>query len=164
MTPSTVAFTLREAYAGTVEVLDGEGNPTGEQTPKYLGGLLRAGDRDLDVRKLLDEGNGTITVDAAAEPLVVAVLDEYPPLKRTTADEAAPVTYGYADRNAKDLKREVARRGIEGNGSKPDLVTALEVDDARQRAGLDRPDEGYTVAALVSGDLNPGDPNPSPEA
>lgn len=135
MTDSRVAFALRDTHA--------EG---------FLGGVVSAGDRDLNLAELLEEGNGLIVVDAAAEPLVVTVLDEFPALKRVGVDEDAELTLGHADRTRGELRTEAKRRGIAGasSASKDELVDALTLDDARIAAGIDQPAD-YSVPALARG-------------
>lgn len=81
---TTVAYRLREEYAGTVEQIAEEGADPVE-VPAFTGGLISVGStgRELNIRELLDEEPhpGLIVVDAADTPAVVA-LDEFPALER----------------------------------------------------------------------------------
>lgn len=131
-TDTRVAYELRADYVDT-----------------FAGGLLRAGDRDLNIAELLEQGGGTIVVDAAATPLEVAILDDYPALKRVKAPEGEAATVSHADLTVRQLRDEAARRGMGGaaSASKTALVQALDTDDARVAAGIDVPPT-YTVEAL----------------
>jgi hypothetical protein len=150
-TETRVAFALREEYAGTVLQRETEDDP-GTEVPVFTGGLIGAGDRELNVRELLDEGNGTIVIEPAEHPLTLVALDEYPALKRVPVPADAPVTTGYADQTATKLREEAGRRGIAGaaGASKVDLVPALEADDERIAAGDAQPDD-YSVSGLIAG-------------
>lgn len=156
----TVAYALREEYAGTVtQVLeaDADGNPTKTvDVPAFGGGLIALGDDDeLDLAEALEAGGGTITVDASAKPLAVTILDELPVLKRVRAPIDADVKVGYRDRTAKANRDEASNRGIAGaaRASAEDLVAALEADDARAAAGEDPPIP-YSVEGLTVRDEN----------
>jgi len=129
----TVAYALREAYAGTVQQLE-DGQPV--EVPVYLGGLLAVDDeRDIDVRAELDAGDGTIVVDETDLELV-RILDEYPPLKRVAAPaDAAPTSSKYEAVKAPDLRDELRRRELDATGTKPELIARLEAHDAAVAAG-----------------------------
>lgn len=149
-TDTRVAFALREEYAGTVLQRETEDDP-GTEVPVFGGGLIGAGDRELNIAELLEDGDGTIVVEPAEHPLTLVALDEYPALKRVPVPAGAQaVTTGYADQSATKLRDEAGRRGIAGAGgaSKADLLVALEADDARIAAGEDQPDP-YSVTGLL---------------
>lgn len=133
-TEQAVAFGLREEYAGTVtqfETEEAKEAGKGTEVDLFTGGLLHVGTdgEELDVKAALEAGDGVIVVDPATSPILLTRLDEYPALKRVPVPAgAAPLTGGYADRTAAELRDELKRRGITGAGStaKPELVTALE--------------------------------------
>jgi hypothetical protein len=161
----TVAYALREEYTGTVtQVLeaDADGKPTKTlEAPKFSGGVIAAGDEDLNLAELLEEGNGVIVVDPTANPLAVVVLDEIGVLKRVPPPADAAAAVGYRDRTATALRERAGARGIAGTGNArhADLVAALEADDARVAAGQPVPPD-YSVTALVAAgpDAAAGDP------
>lgn len=94
----------------------------------YLGGVLAVGTGSLDVKAALDEGDGQIVVPEH-DYLTVAVLDDYPALKRVavkqTDDEPAPVVDRFESLTATEL-RDVAKNefGIENPGRSRDEVLA----------------------------------------
>lgn len=124
------AFTLREDYAGTVE-LDG-----GEQVPAFQGGVLAHGPdrRSFDVRAKLEEGNGTIVVESTDEELV-ELLRHYPPLKEVPVPEDAPLQSGYDDAPVVALRAEAERRGLSKAGTKAQLVERLQAHDEAVASG-----------------------------
>jgi hypothetical protein len=133
----TIAYELREEFAGTVEQVEHEGAEPVE-VPVFSGGLIAAGEtedgkaRDLNLRELLDEGDGTIVVEDH-DTAAITALDQYPALKRVRVEpDAEPIVGAYNDRNTGDLRTELKRRGIEGAGnlSKDDAVAALERFDS----------------------------------
>lgn len=69
-----IAFGLAADYAGTVSDDDGE-------RPLYLGGILKAGDREIDTLAELDAGDGLIVVEDTDYEAVRA-LDDAPALER----------------------------------------------------------------------------------
>ena len=155
---STVAYELRAEYAGDVEL-------DGETVPRYLGGVVSIDDtREVNVREELDAGNGRIVVADNDVPALNA-LDNYPPLKRVSAEGSERLTVDqYADANVPALDAELKLRGITGlNATKADKVAALHIDDARLEAGIPQPDD-YSVAALVAGAVGTPDDDSTPEA
>lgn len=131
-----IGYELRAAYAGTV-LQRTDGDDPGTEVPVFQGGLITAGDRDLNIGELLEEGDGRIYVEDSDAAAILA-LDEYPALKRTTVADGAEATVNtvaeaYADRNRDELRAEADSRGIEGakSSNKPELVIALEEHDRR---------------------------------
>lgn len=168
---STIAYELREAYAGTVVQyateadLPTEENPDGNgvEVNKYLGGVIVTGpDGDLDIREALDEGDGRIVVDEDADHRLILALDEYPPLKRVGTKEGDELTLPYDKRVKPELEALVEQRGIANpdNALKENLVEALEKYDALAEAG-ELPDE-LTVDALLEAELPEADTAPDP--
>jgi hypothetical protein len=151
---STIAFELREAYAGTVTqyaTADDEKNGNGTEVPRFLGGVIAAGaDSDIDVAEALEEGGGRIVLDEDADPRAITALDEYPPLKRVGSSEGDELTVPYSKRKADDLRKVLAVRGITGDANKDDLVTVLERHDELSDAG-ELPAE-LTVEGLLEAD------------
>jgi len=126
---STIGYALRAEYDGTVEDFDGQTSPT------FLGGVLAVDGHDFDVRAELEQGSGTITVDANNVALINA-LDEYAPLKRVAVDENAgePIT-GHDAKPVAELREELRRRELDASGNKADLVARLTAADAAIAAG-----------------------------
>lgn len=121
---STVAFTLRDEYAGTVVQREDE-NDEGREVPVFTGGLITVSDQDFDVRAELDAGDGYIVV-ASGNAALVDALDNYPALKRAASPDGAPIASGYDSLKVSDLRAELKRRGVEpGNARKDALVRAL---------------------------------------
>lgn len=152
-----VAFALRQEYAGTVEV-------DGEEVPRFLGGVIAAGDSDLNVAELLEEGAGTIVLEGNDTRAVVA-LDEYPALKRVPVPTGAELTAGYADENVTALRAELRRRGITraGAASKDEAVVALQAFDRLQDEGITVPAE-TSLAELLELDADDEPPEPAETA
>lgn len=106
------------AYALRAEYLD-----------NYVGGVLAVGTGSIDVKAALDEGDGQIVVPEN-DYLTVAVLDDYPALKRVPArqvNEDAPVTDRFESMTATEL-RDVAKSefGLENPGrSRDDVLAAV---------------------------------------
>lgn len=167
-----IAYALREEFTGTVE-------QDGETVPVFTGGVIRAGDTDIDVRAELDAGGGVIVVDERAAGSVVH-LDEYPPLKRVKAPKDAKPTGSftdagpYAERTVDELRNDLRTRGIAGagNAKREDLLDALNEHDARLAGvSLDELGAPLTVDKLVAaaaGELEPpatatGTFGPSPD-
>lgn len=120
---STIAYRLRADYDGTVE-------QDGIEVPIFTGGLIAAGDRDVDVRVELDAGAGTIVV-AETDSALVEALDSYPALKRVGApDDATPVD-PYAGLTVVQLRDEVRLREltVPAGAKRGELVDALLADD-----------------------------------
>jgi hypothetical protein len=151
-----VAYELREAYAGTVEQAD-PANPDGPpvEVPYYTGGVITAGDRDINVRAELDAGNGTIIVPDTDLAAIIA-LDEYSPLKRTTVPDGDVTLQaaGYDQFTVENLRQDPRLADVAGVASarKGELVAALEELDRRSAAGdsaepLEQP---ITIAALTT--------------
>lgn len=130
---SKLAFALRAEYEGTVTI-KGDGD-TDLEVPKFLGGVIVAGERDLDVAELLAQGDGAIVI-SDRDPRIVAALDEYPALKRVDVPKGADTVLGsYEDSNLTTLRAEARRRelDVEGGVSKANrdaIIAALEADDA----------------------------------
>lgn len=141
---SKLAFALRSDYEGTTTV--GEADEARE-VPVFLGGVIVAGERDLNVAELLEAGNGTIVV-SDRDPRIVAALDEYPALKRVEVPKGADsVLGGYEDSNLTTLRAEAKRRelDVEGGVSKANrdtLIAALEADDQGGAGGTNTNEEG----------------------
>lgn len=117
---SSIAYGLRADYADN-----------------YLGGVIRAGDRDVNVLEALDDGSGVIVADDTDTELVNA-LDGRPELKRVAApDEQQPVTSRYAEYSVADLRYEAQRRGltVPAGTRKAALIDALVDHDQRLAAG-----------------------------
>ena len=135
----STAYALREAYDGTVvqyATQEDKDADRGVEVPAFTGGVISAGDRDVDVRELLDGTDygpaGRIVVDDADAALVTA-LDEYPPLKRVDAGDASETADADAGDGLEQLKAADLRRiageelGLDGvsRASKPALITAI---------------------------------------
>jgi hypothetical protein len=144
---SAAAFALREEYEGTVTQIAEEGAEPVE-VPAFTGGVIAAGDEDLNVRELLDGDEygppGVIVVDRSATNIVNA-LEQYPPLKAVTPPAGATALTEYDGATATVLKRELERRGITGTGKRDDLEAALRAHDAGHGEGLDE----LTVTGLL---------------
>lgn len=161
---STIAYALREAYAGTIP----QEGPDGvtREVPVYMGGLLGIDDeRELNVLDELEAGNGTIVVDES-DTLVLNVLDNYPPLKRVPAPEGAMRTVGkYDGLSVPALRDELGRRELDTAGRKLELVERLEAADALAAGDeLDVVDQAPDVVDQAPDDAGDADPNPTPEA
>jgi hypothetical protein len=119
----TVAYALREEFTGTVtQVLeaDADGKPTKTlEAPKFSGGVIAAGDEDLNLAELLEEGNGVIVVDPTANPLAVVVLDELGVLKRVPPPADAAAAVGYRDRTATALRERAGQRAASRHRQRP---------------------------------------------
>lgn len=169
-----IAYTLREEFAGTVEQETTDGVV---DVPRYSGGVIRAGELDIDVPEELLAGDGYIVIDARSQSAAVH-LDEYPPLMRVavpdvhTRPTGAFIAAGPYDlANVTELRGDAATRGIEGTGraKREDLVDALEEHDERLAAGsLDELGAPLTVARLAQSrrgeDVEPAPSPPSPTA
>lgn len=150
-----IVYELRESYAGTVEQPnpdDPKGPPL--EVPYFTGGVISAGDRDIDVRAELDAGDGTIQV-AEDDVYAIVALDGYPALKRTTSGTAPPPELaeretGYDALKAEQLRGDPRLADVAGTAGarKGELVAALEELDARQ--GEPMPEEPPTIAQLVA--------------
>lgn len=97
-----------------------------------------------DVREALDDGDGVIV---SADPALIHALDNYPALKRVGVPEGAVVveTIPFEKQTVPDLQAEINRRNseradvddqivVEPPANKPELVAALEADDAKINA------------------------------
>lgn len=128
----TVAYELREDFAGTTTVYDTEedreaGN--GREVDVYQGGSFALQDGStFDVKGKLEEGDGVIVVDDAHAHLI-DVLDARPELKRAKAPEGQAPISGYGHRTAADLRQELASRGLATGGNKDALIERLEAND-----------------------------------
>lgn len=145
-----IAYALRSEFAGTVvqyESQEDKDAGNGSEVPAYTGGIITAGDRDVDVRELLDSKpyDGVILVDDSDTGLVTA-LDEVPVLKRVGLETAGvdpaelELTVGPYDGLLKaDLVDRARARGLDGASSatKPAIVAALVELDRREAAAAD---------------------------
>lgn len=104
----------------------------------FRGGILALdGDRSFDTAQALEEGDGTIIVDDANIPLVLA-LDAFPALKRVSLPDNARVSQSaYDAHHLNALRHELRRRGIKvrGNITKQAAIDALVEHDNRLQAG-----------------------------
>lgn len=148
-------YELRESYAGTVEQPNPD-DPKGPPlvVPYFTGGVISAGDRDIDVRAELDKGDGTIGV-AEDDLYAIVALDAYPALKRTTPGTEPPAQLderitGYDHLKADDLRNDPRLADVGGTAGarKAELVAALEELDARN--GEPMPEQPPTIAQLVA--------------
>lgn len=146
---SSIAYELREEYQGTVPQTVGDEE---FEVDVFQGGVIAAGERDIDVKAELDAGGGRIVV-SEDEVLAVNALDAYPALKRIGyVDDAGEAVNPYELVKATDLKADANARGLEGAGSarKDDLVVALTEHDARLAEGsLDELGAPVTIERLV---------------
>lgn len=158
-----IAYELRAEYAGDVEqVLEADpetGAPVRTATvPLFTGGLVNVGERDLDLRRELDENDGRILVAEHDAPALVA-LDAHPALKRVATDEAdegaAPA--GLDDQPVRELRAEADRRGLRiAAGTRKDAIAAGLAEHSRR---LDAGDQavaagaGRTVTITTAGEL-----------
>lgn len=148
-----IAYELRQAFSGTVEqTIDGK--PV--EVPYFTGGVITAGERDIDVRADLDDeagGAGRIIV-ADDDIAAIIALDAYPPLKRVDlADGDVTLEGAGYGRFTVDVLRKDPRLADAKGASKavkPELVAALEELDRRRDEGdTAAPLEELTVAELV---------------
>lgn len=169
-----IAYELREAYTGTVEqvlTVDADGNPTATQTaPVFSGGVLRAGDRDIDVRAELDAGDGRIVLNDAdpAEQPAIVVLDAYPALKRVAAHEDDQPVNPLEALSGTELRAEARRLGVKiATGTQAPAVLAG-LTEQRDRAAngdlLVVPSDERTVTITPDGILTVESTNPGEEA
>lgn len=112
-----IAYELRESYRDN-----------------FLGGVINAGERDLNIAEELEKGNGTITVADDADVRVITALDNYPALKRTTAPDGDPAVEGedkYLRSRVTALRADAKARDLDGAGEadKATLVAALAEHD-----------------------------------
>lgn len=157
---TTVAYALREAYAGTVEQeLDGQT----VEVPRFLGGLIAVDDaRDFDVRAELDAGDGIIVVDET-DAALIRVLDAYPPLKHVAAPaDAEPSSSKYEGIGVTQLRAELRRRELETSGTRDELVARLEANDQAVAAG-DQERAASPTPEAPEGDAG-DNPDTTPEA
>lgn len=153
-----IAYALRHEYAGTVTQKESDDDP-GTEVPAFTGGLIRAGELEIDVAEELEAGDGFIVLDERAGA-AAAHLDEYPPLKRVPVPAGVNAPTGsfaeappYTTQTVTELKADATSRGLEGAGSarKPELVVALEEHDRRRaEGGLDELGAPLTIDALVA--------------
>lgn len=127
------AYTLRDEYAGTVDV-------DGETVDRFTGGVIATGAGDLNLKDELEAGGGTIVVADDADPRIATALDEHPALKRVAAGDADATVGAPRDYNARtrdDLAADASARNIAGASSarKSDLVYALTAHDDALAAG-----------------------------
>lgn len=158
-----IAYELRAEYAGTVEqvlTVNEHGDPDTTQTvPLFTGGVIRAGDKDLDVRAELEQGNGRIVIDDAdphAQAAVIA-LDGYPALKRVAAAGADATLDPLDELNAAQARAEASRIGLSiAAGTKADEVRAgLKAHRDALAAGDDvAPSDSRTVTIQADGTLS----------
>lgn len=136
-----IAFALTADYEGTVTIELEDGST--EDVPKFGGGLLASSVGDIDVGKLLEEGDGAIVLDASAHGPAVELLRHYPALEEVDVPSGAKAIAleepeaGYGANFVPQLREIAADRGIDGaaGAKKGDLVAALEEYDRRAAAG-----------------------------
>lgn len=93
----------------------------------YLGGVLAVGNSSVDVKAALDQGDGVIVVPDTDHQLV-AILDDYPPLKRVPVpEEPAAVVDPLEDLSVAELRNQAKSAGVDKTGglSKDELVAAI---------------------------------------
>lgn len=160
----TVAFALREEFAGEVDQVDPEsGEPT--TVSKFQGGVLWVGDGDFHVKDSLEAGDGTIVVEQGDSTLV-ELLRHYPPLKEVSAPAGATAISRYERIELDDLRDRARVRGLKGSGGLAraalerllrSLDSALEAgDQERAQAILEggtAADEGDGLDRLKTADL-----------
>lgn len=156
-----IAYGLREAFAGTTTDDDGEA------VPIFTGGVLTVhdGDREVNVRQLLDEGDGVIVVDGSDWPLV-SRLDEYPALKRVAVPGDAPqVVDRYANVKRADLDARAGELGVAvESGTKIDELRAgLALADASLADGVLVHSITAEGSIVLDDPENPGHPLPAPD-
>jgi len=151
---SLVAYGLRADYDGTVTI-------DGEDVPRFLGGVIRAGDRDLNVREELARGSGRILVSESDAGAVLA-LDGYPALKRVPAGDAdrSDALSRYDALRMPELRAEVKLRGLSPGGSHDELVARLQAHDAAVEDGDAILAADPTPESPSSEDTLPGDAPP----
>jgi len=158
-----IAYELRDSFAGTVEqvlTVDENGDAVDTVTvPLFTGGVLRAGDADLNIAELLEAGDGRIVLDDATleGQQAINVLDTYPPLKRVAAGDAEATVDPFAGAKAGELRERATMLGLEVEaGTKRDeLAKGLAEQAHRAGAGdeLVVPSDTRTVRILKDGSL-----------
>lgn len=126
------AFSLREDHAGEIDVLDDEGNPTGEKRPVFVGATFALADGTMfDVGRALADHGGVIATD---EPALITGLSEQPALKKVPVPEKPDLVVSYEARPKAALLELPAARGIQGAGAMPkeELVRRLALADSGQ--------------------------------
>lgn len=141
-----IGYALREDFLGEGET--------------YLGGIVAAGDVDLDIAAELDAGNGVIVVATSADPRIITALDERPELERVPVEDDAAVTVTAVGADDPDVELEELTLGelrqrnpdLEGAGKarKADLITAIVERDARTAEGTLDELEAVNVDTLVA--------------
>jgi len=130
-----ISYALRAEFDGTVtqELDDG----TSVEVPAFTGGLITAGDRDVDIRVELDAGDGTIVVDDTADPALILALDNYPALKRTGTPEGSEPINPYANQPIANLRERATALGLElyGSPKKAELAAGLLAADQATASG-----------------------------
>lgn len=158
-----IAYELRESYKGTVEqvlTVNSDGDPVDTVTvDAYSGGIIRAGDEDLDVKAELAKGDGRIVIDDndPRAGLLVAALDDYPALKRVGGAGDEPTVDPLDALNASEARAEARRIGlsIETGTKAPEVVAGLKAHRAALEAGEDvAPSDARTVIITTDGGLN----------
>lgn len=142
----TVAYALKADLEGTVTLAGEDGEP--REVPKFLGGLYRVGDRDLELREALDdEGElgygpaGVIVVDAM-DTEARTVLDAIAVLKSAPAPDVEVSRWDADGATKRVLDDEARRRGITGfaGATRANVADALHVDDRIIAGELELPD------------------------
>jgi hypothetical protein len=143
-----IAFELRKEYAGTTEVQPSADSDRTETVDKFTGATVAVppDGESFDVKKALEEGNGTIVVDEGNVQLA-DTLRTIAALKEVAADADADAITGYEGLSSAALKDELDRRGLDSSGNKQERRERLEAADA----------------ALAAGDQDGAD-NPDPDA
>lgn len=168
-----IAYELRAEYTGTVEqvlTVDDRGNAIDTVTvPAFTGGIINAGDRDLDVAAELKAGDGRIIVDEGTLDgnAAAIVLDGYPALKRAPSAESDRATFprpagedlpaGTAAPTVAELRARADTLGlkVESGTKRDELAKGLEEQATRAAAGelLVSPSDERTVTITKDGSL-----------
>jgi hypothetical protein len=152
-----LAYALREELAGTVvqyETQKDKDAGNGVEVPAFTGGVIAAGERDVDVRDLLDADPhpGVIIVDPADTALVNA-LEAYPALKRVAAPDGDVQPIDELEAETVTRLRHIARveLGLDGaaRANKPALVEAIRA----KRAALAEAATGSEADKLRASEL-----------
>lgn len=101
-----------------------------DEVDSFRGGVIRAGDRDVDLAEALNAGGGVI-VAALTDYELVNALDGVDVLERTAPGTGAdvPTVSPYAGTNVEGLRDELRRRNLPTGGKREELEQRLEADD-----------------------------------
>lgn len=114
----SIAYGLKAEYEGTVEL---DGTPV----PVFSGGIIRVGERDVDVRQALDAGGGRIVVDDHDAALINR-LDAHEALKRVAAHDAAVTLAPTDGMTVPALRDELRAAGWSTGGTKDELAERVQ--------------------------------------